>query len=69
MLTIALLTLAFFSTIRYLVAFCVLLLMIFCIVDVLSSEMSRTAKTLWIVGLLLFPLVGSIVYLLVNKKN
>lgn len=50
--------------------FLILALMIFCIIDVLSNNLtSGLAKTLWILGLLCFPLVGSIVYLVMNKKS
>lgn len=46
----------------------VLVLDIIAIVDVLKAGMDTTKKVLWILAILLFPVIGMIVYFLVGKK-
>jgi hypothetical protein len=51
------------------IAIPVLILWIGCIIDTISRpDLRGWAKALWIFGILLFPLIGSIVYLVVRPR-
>jgi hypothetical protein len=42
-------------------------LLVFALVDLVQRPMEPTTKILWFVGIFFFPLIGSIVYLLVGR--
>ena len=47
----------------------VLVLDIIAIVDAVKSSMDTGKKTLWIILILIFPLVGVVAYYLIGKKK
>ncbi|TYC51339.1 PLDc_N domain-containing protein [Rhodobacterales bacterium] len=47
----------------------VLILDIYAIIQVLGSGTSTAAKLLWILGIIIFPIVGFIVWLLAGPKG
>jgi hypothetical protein len=47
----------------------VLVLDIIAIVDLLKSSMDTGKKALWIILILILPLVGMVLYFLLNKKK
>jgi hypothetical protein len=52
------------------IAIPVLILWIGCIIDAISRpDLSGLAKALWVLAILLFPLIGSIVYLVVRPRK
>lgn len=44
-----------------------LVLLLYCLIDIISSERSGLAKVLWILVMLCFPVAGCIVYLIIDK--
>ena len=46
----------------------VLILAIFCIVQVVQSGMDSTKKLIWILVILFLPLIGSILWLVIGKN-
>lgn len=46
-----------------------LVLYVAAIVDVLKKTMTSGKKTLWIIVILVFPIVGAVVYFLVGRKG
>jgi hypothetical protein len=47
----------------------ILILDIVAIVDVLKSAVDTTKKVLWVLVILLFPLLGMILYFVIEKKK
>ncbi|WP_269586096.1 PLD nuclease N-terminal domain-containing protein [Roseibium sp. Sym1] len=47
----------------------VLILDIFAVIKILGSGASTGAKILWVLGILIFPIVGFIVWLLAGPKS
>jgi hypothetical protein len=47
----------------------ILILDIVAIVDVLKSAVDTTKKVLWVLVILLFPLLGMILYFVIGKKK
>ena len=45
-----------------------LILAIFCILQVVQSGMDSTKKLIWILVILFLPLIGSILWLLIGRK-
>lgn len=46
----------------------VLVLDVVAIIDIIQSSMNTTRKIIWILAVLIFPIVGMIVYFLIGKK-
>ncbi len=47
----------------------VLVLDIVALIDIFQSSMDTTRKVIWTIAVLLFPVVGMIVYFLIGKKT
>lgn len=47
----------------------ILLLDIWAIVNVVGSSDSLTAKVLWVLGIVIFPLIGFVVWLLAGPRS
>ncbi len=47
----------------------ILVLDIVALVDIYKSAMDSTKKALWFLGVLIFPVVGMVVWFLVGKKS
>lgn len=45
----------------------ILILVIWAVIDILKSGMDSTKKLLWILAVVIFPVVGLIVYILVGR--
>ncbi len=46
-----------------------LILFIYCIIDIIGKAKSTGWKVLWVVVILIFPVIGSIVYILLGKNS
>lgn len=46
-----------------------IILFIYCIIDIISKSKSTGWKVLWVVIILVFPLLGPIVYILAGKNS
>lgn len=44
-------------------------LFIYCLVDVLKSEFTGTNKIVWLLAVFFLPLLGSILYLFIGRKQ
>lgn len=51
-----------------LISFLILVLDIFVIIDIVRSSMDTERKVLWIIAVVFLPLLGPIVYYLVQKR-
>jgi succinate dehydrogenase/fumarate reductase cytochrome b subunit len=52
-----------------LIGIVILVLDIIALIDIFKSGMSTTEKVLWALAVLLFPLIGMILYFLLGKKG
>jgi hypothetical protein len=52
-----------------LIGLLILVLDIIAIVDILKSSMTTGMKALWVIIVLVFPVVGMILYFLLGKKS
>ena len=46
-----------------------IILIVYCLIDVISKSKSTGWKVLWVIVIFVFPLVGSILYLLMGKNT
>ena len=47
----------------------ILVLDIIAIIDVVRSHMTTGQKVLWVLGILIFPVIGMILYYVLKKRN
>ncbi len=46
-----------------------IVLFIYCIIDIIAKAKSTGWKVLWVVVILIFPLLGAILYVLLGKNS
>lgn len=46
-----------------------IILFIYCIIDIIGKAKSTGWKVLWVIVILVFPVLGSIVYILAGKNS
>ncbi len=46
-----------------------LLLMLYCLYDLLTHEFRKNEKLIWLLVILFIPLLGPIFYMLIGRKN
>lgn len=54
--------------IRMLIGFAYLVFVLWCIIDLLSSNRSTEQKLIWVIIVILFPVGGPIIYYLLSKN-
>ncbi len=52
-----------------LVAIAEIILFIYCIIDIIGKAKSTGWKVLWVIVVLVFPVLGAIVYILAGKNS
>ncbi|MEI9921211.1 MAG: PLDc N-terminal domain-containing protein [Bacteroidota bacterium] len=53
--------------IRFLISAIYLALIVYAVIDLINSKRSTEQKLIWILVILLFPVLGAILYLLVSR--
>lgn len=54
--------------IRMLLGFAYLVLILWCIIDLLGSNRTSEQKLIWVIVIILFPLGGPVIYYLLSRK-
>jgi hypothetical protein len=46
-----------------------IILILYCLIDVISKSKSTGWKVLWVIVIFIFPIIGSILYILIGKNT
>ena len=44
-------------------------LLIYCLIDILKNSFNGNDKVIWVLGILFVPIVGSLLYLFIGRKQ
>ena len=46
-----------------------IVLLIYCLIDILKNSFNGNDKVIWVLGILFVPIVGSLLYLFIGRKQ